>query len=302
MIDTITMFQPRDIVGSDVPLSYSHTVYRQPPTCGYGHSPQKSFSYDDPVTGYHAYGEGDAICYHRASLPRLLYGHNGKLIKDQAELDNALELLQAKGDEIGNLTHSGHHFTRVDLVWQFRGDPARFVLAHRHARHPRIHSDPVQYASRSLALEGSEMRISIYDKTLERFKRNGDVVRVEVQLRGDRLKEELGAKKRVTKLDFSDCYRAYRRILLGFCPPAIPEVGSIGNFLAIGEREGWQAAGIPAFDLYTADLGQRQRRRLQRQMAASRPTVHQIDWAQLLPADGPPDAVEPLPPPQPAIS
>jgi hypothetical protein len=293
MIDTVTIFKPQELVESDIPSSYRLTVFRQPHARGRPISgPTTSISYDDPDTGYHAYGEDGSIRYHRASLPRLLHGQNGNLIKDQVELDRALELLHAKSDEIGNLARSGYHFTRVDLVWQFRGDPARFILAHRHARHPRLRGDPVLYEARSLALEGSEMRIDIYDKTREQFKRNGDIVRVEVQLRGERLKEELGAGNRVTKLDFGDCYTAYRRIMLGFCPAAIPDVGTIGHFLAIGEREDWQAEGIPAFEIYTADLSDRQRRRLQKQMAAARPTVHQIDWAQLLPADGPPKPVD----------
>ena len=249
-------------------------------------------SYEESATGYRAYGDGGCVKYHRASLPRLLYGHNGRLIPNQPDLDAARVLFQAKTEEICDLPCSSCHYTRIDLVWQFCCDVARYILAHRHARHPRLRCDPVHYEARSLALEGSDMRISFYDKTLERFKRPGDILRVEVQLRGKRLREELGAGERVTRLNFAECYAAYRRIMLGFCPPAIQQAGRISQFLAIGERDGWQANGVPAFDLYTADKSSRQVRRIQGQMAACRPAVFEIDWADILPVDGPPAPVD----------
>jgi len=143
-----------------------------------------------------------------------------------------------------------------------------------------------------MKFNGSEMNIIIYDKIRERFHRNGDIVRVEIQLTGDRLKEELGQGGRVNKLDFAACYASYRRILLGFKPASIPKADSIASLLATAEREGWQSNGIPAFDIYVAGRCERQVRRLRTEMAAVRSTVHQIDWAALLPADGPPEPVE----------
>ena len=137
-----------------------------------------------------------------------------------------------------------------------------------------------------MAFKGSEMRIAIYDKSLEQFKRNGDVVRVEVQLKGRMLKELLGGGDRVIKLDFDTCYRAYRGILLGFVPSPITKVSGIAEFLAIGEREGWSSNGIPAFELYTRGMCRRQVDRIRRGMAACRPELFKIDWSQLLPADG----------------
>ncbi len=234
--------------------------------------------------GYHAYGNSYEIQYHRASLSRLFHGNNGKLIKSQAELDAALDLIQQKAGQICNAIFGNFHFTRVDMVWQFQGDfAADFILAHRTAKHPRIHSSPSFYESRSMAWKGSEMRVNIYDKTLERHKYSGDIVRVEIQLKGRRLQEELGHGARVTKLDFNTCYSAYRRILLGFVPSPITRVSSIAQFLAIGEREGWNSGGVSAFDLYARGLGSRQVRRLQR---ATWPpvarSVFNIDWSQLL--------------------
>jgi hypothetical protein len=287
------MFQPQQITTASIPSGYKITHSQHPPARGRrDEGPTNTASYEDPATGYRAYGEAGCVKYHRASLPRLSYGHNGRLIPNQAELDAAVGLLQAKTEEIANPPRCSYYLTRVDLVWQFRCDPAAFILAHRHARHARLRCDPTRYESRSMALEGSEMRISFYDKVLERFKRNGDVLRVEVQLRGDRLKEELGNGARVTRLVFADCYAAFRRIMLGFCLPPIERGGKIAQLLAMGERAGWQSDGIPAFDLYTGGMSGRHVRRLQKQMAAWRPMVFQIDWAQILPVDGPPAVVD----------
>jgi hypothetical protein len=251
-----------------------------------------TFDFDDPITGYHGHGDNGYLRYHRVSLSRLLHGDNGRLIKNQAELDGAIAKLLRMAKELGRPAIPTPHFTRVDLAWQFADDPARFVLAHRHCRHPRIHADAVCHGKRSLYFKGAEMRITMYDKIRERHHRDGDIVRVEVQLHGERLKEELGRGDRVTALNFDACYEAYRRTLLGFVPPAIPAVGNIAQFLAIGEQDGWQHEGVPAFDVYTAGMSERNMRRLRQDMARLIPSVHGIDWRQLLPADGPPAPVE----------
>jgi len=294
LIDTVQIFSPSELVLANVPSTWRRSSCDQPTADpnGIGFVLNNTFTFDDPVTGYHGYGEHGELRYHRASLPRLLHGQNGKLLNSQTAVDAALNLLQQKAGEICNFNYDVDHFTRVDLVWQFCGDAADFILAHRNARHPRIRSGPSFYEARSMAFNGSELRIAIYDKMLERHKRNGDVVRVEVQLKGRVLKELLGNGDRVTRLDFQACYRAYRGILLGFQPSPITEVGSIAQFLALGEREGWQADGVPAFDLYTKGLCAKQISRLKRDMAACRAEVFKIDWSKLLPADGPPAVVE----------
>jgi hypothetical protein len=295
VIDTIHIFSPAELLRSNLPAHWRRSTQSTPVAdregVGY-YVPAYSFSFDDPASGYHAYGNGDEVKYHRASLPRLLHGNNGMLIKSQAELNAGRDLLQQKACEICNATFGNLHFTRVDLVWQFRGDTAGFILAHRNARHPRIRRGASFYESRSMAFKGSQMRISIYDKSREKFKHDGDIVRVEVQLKGRVLKELLGNGDRVTKLDFNTCYQAYRRILLGFIPSPVTNVSTVAEFLSIAEREGWQSGGVPAFDLYTRELSPRQIRRIQKDMASCRPAVHKIDWSELLPADGPPTPIE----------
>jgi hypothetical protein len=294
VIDTVTIFRPfQRHSAAELPADWAHGTHHR---SSHGRTQSRRYNdifyFSDPVSGYRGYGERDQINYHRASLPRLIHGDNGHLIKNQAELDAALDLLCSKAGQLGTSCTTDSRFTRVDLVWQFKGDPAQFIQAHRVGRHPRIYSDPIRYEARSLALKGSELRISIYDKRLEQCGLNGDVVRVEVQLKGRLLREQLGDGDAVTHLDFNACYQAYRRILLGFIPAPIPIVSNIASFLARAEQEGWQSGGVPAFDLYTANMSDRNIRRLKQDMARVRAAVHKIDWAQLLPADGPPPVVE----------
>ncbi len=256
-------------------------------------SPAVTYAFDDPQTGYHGHGEADYVLYHTASLPRLLFGHNGRLIQNQAQIDAALDLMRAKAGELGSPPATADlRFVRADLVWQFSIDPAQVVLAHRNSRHPRIRSNPIRYEDRSIVFAGRERRVSFYDKVLERFKHPGNVLRVEVQLRGQVLKDQLGDGDAVTHLDFNACYRVYREILLGFEPSPVPQVTKIAHLLAIGEKEGWQSNGVTSFQLYTAGESARTVRRLKRQMALLRPAIFQIHWRELLPEGGPPPAVE----------
>lgn len=306
MIDTVNIFHPHVIHGSDPhinprirtaqtpPPGYRHTYYQGRPDAAskYTHGQQQSFSCDDDATGYHAHGQSSEYKHHRASLPRLLHGSNGKLIKTQSELDAGLSLLLQKAGELGEPSTPDFHFTRVDLVWQFVGDTAVYIQAHREARHPRIRRDPTRYESRSLALEGSEMRITMYDKMRELYKHNGNIVRVEIQLKGKRLKEELGNGNLVTELDFGRCYQAYRRIMMGFTTEKVPRAGTIAELLAIGEHEGWKSGGATQFEIYSNRLGVRQVMRIREAMSAFRPVVFDIDWAEILPPDGPPPPVE----------
>ena len=257
---------------------------------------KRTVSLDEAATGFHVHGEGDKLLYFRVSLSRLLHGENGLLLENQTEVDAAMNLLWDKIAALGSILSGDFWFTRIDLVWQFRGDTSSFVRAHRLCRHPLIRADFVCYGPRSCALKGKEMRISIYDKTRERFKYDGDVVRIEIKLSGDRLKQFLGQGEKVTSLNFDACYDAYRDIMRGFQPAAMPIVKSRASFLAIAERADWNFNGVSAFELYTAGMSSRQIFRLRKDMQGLCPSVFEIDWSELLPADEPPPPVELFPP------
>lgn|GEM_PF-5920596 len=69
----------------------------------------KNFKVYDPKTGFNAYGGKGYLKYFSHSLPALLHGTNGRLIKNQAELDTALEILRQKAAELGDPQPKGRH-------------------------------------------------------------------------------------------------------------------------------------------------------------------------------------------------
>lgn len=249
--------------------------------------------YTDRESGLRAEGDDHEIHYVEVSLPRLLHGTNAKLIKSQAEIDEALRRLRMKLNEIGIRQTADYWFSRVDLVWQFRVDPDAFICAHKNCRHKKIRKDQGHYTGQSLYWRGSELMIRMYDKTLEMTKKPGSIVRVEAQLRSRRLRKELaGGAEQVTRLDFGKCYQAYRSLMLGFCPAAMPKASRWVELLAIGQRADWQWDGVSMFDIWARGKSTKTLRRIQRELAAIRTEVHGIDWSVLLPADHLPPVVE----------
>jgi hypothetical protein len=288
MIDTANMIQPHELFETGLMPDWKSTSSVAQSDEGQ----IREFYLRHLPTKYFTKGKNGYTLFHTASLPRLVFGDNGKLIKNQEQLDAGLNLLFAKAAEIGRPTTDKFHFTRVDLVWQFQVDVPLFIQAHRNSRHSRIRIDPRLYEKRSLMFKGSEVKIRMYDKVREKFKRDGNILRVEVELHGRRLMEELGGGEQVTSLNFDLCYQAYRRVMLGFEQSPIPRKSNIAGLLAAGMRAGWTIGGVPVFEWHTMDMSTRHISRLRRQVEALRPTFYQIDWGQLLPADGPPPAIE----------
>ena len=242
-------------------------------------------------TGMRASGSDRMLDTFEVSLPRVLYGHNGRLLKSQYEINAALERVYEILGEVGDWLDELPKFSRVDLVWQFRGDPKLFIAAHKHARHKRIRRDVVTYENGSLTWKGSNQSICLYDKTLEMCRQPGDIVRMEVRLRKPLL-NKVSVQNPLTRLDFARCYEVYRNTLLGFCPSVLPKASNIAQFLAVAERENWRSNGVSAFDIYTKSLCARQIKRLQRQIAQVRFETFHFDWTLLLPPQHAPEAVE----------
>ena len=111
------------------------------------------------------------------SLPRVLFGHNGKLLSSQSDIGRALHKVYALLDLFTGPALSQREFTRVDLVWQFKGNPSDFALAHCDCLHPMIRRPAIDYRNNGLRWEGSHLNILMYDKLLQQKKMAGDVVR-----------------------------------------------------------------------------------------------------------------------------
>ena len=185
-------------------------------------------------------------------LPKLLYGHNGRLIKTQAGLDCAFARLKRvlqtvcvqaapnhgyhPGDMEGD---SQTHYTRIDLVWQFDLAAAFVFAALRNSKHPEINKAKGEWMGQTLVFPGTKLRISIYDKKAkEHAKCSHNVLRFEVQLHGDKIDQHFAVTENTVlqRLMIDRAYVAYRDVLVGFGSDLVPDPdhkGTIEDFLAL---------------------------------------------------------------------
>jgi len=122
------------------------------------------------------FGRNDAFIAVRANLPKILWGHNGRLIKTEDELKVALQWLQwiLTTVIIPNWPNDGFipgmspmtaacHFTRIDLAWHFSMESGVFAALTR-ARHQKIRSSPSLIKGQTVHLKGTLLEIIAYDK------------------------------------------------------------------------------------------------------------------------------------------
>ena len=244
------------------------------------------------IFGIYIHGSGSRITSMKASLPRLIHGDNAELIQNQQEVEQALQTLRDIVGEIADTSSAWHHFTRVDLCWQFQHDPAALIRAHRHCVYPRCQVSKREFGDRSAAWEYTDKRITIYDKVLERTGRPGDIVRVEVQLRKESLKRFLGEEGVVGSLDFSRCYQVFRRILTTFAPSVTVQIPrDLYEALAIIDREAGEAGRASPLSLFLSALNSRTGREWRRRITAAQLRREHFQWERVLAESGPPTPV-----------
>lgn len=232
------------------------------------------------------------IAWVEASLPKLLWGHNGRVIASRDELDQGLMKLWEGTNTIATAPPlSEWTLKRADLVWQFEGLSAeRIVDALSAFRLPSVASPPMHQAGRGITWRGAGSRFMLvcYCKS-RKMRVEGDVLRIEVRLVGRELVRLRGADWR----NFGELWRAYRNIVL--CLPDVPQRDN--------DRAGWPEAlvqVVPAeyheLTLSLVGLKERRLRAVRQRMRVTAANLPQpLRWESLLPADSPPKAacVEP---------
>jgi len=273
--------------------------------------------------------KGGNLTKAQASLPRLLHGSNGKLIKSPDELESARHLFLARVRVLNPQAKLNDlKIDRLDLVLNLPLDPRKVLALHRYAKHPMINLETEQYFNDSRAkrwgkpphrmselntvrLHGTATTIQLYDKVREILGgKSGDwpehslCTRVEIQLRGAKhIAKQLGYRDRdyvtLDQLDFGACYPAYRRILMKFdgnggVPKFKPDL--VSN-LAILERHPatWEAlGGMSPLDWWrhTTSPSWKRFREVRKNVGKMMLELEQFRWADVLPPDRLPDLVE----------
>lgn len=243
------------------------------------------------ATGLRACGTPSLLNTVEVSLPRVLHGHNGKLIQNQHDLDRALAKVYSLLRQIGRPRQERFKPYRVSLAWHFAGNLNQFMGAFEQAKHKSIRTVARGYDNESMFWQGHDIRIRVYDKIRQMTGRAGDVLRVEVQLRGRWLKKYLAHDVgQVEVLRFADCYRAYREILLGLTTPKPPAISSLANMFALAALDGFKAKDSAPFELWAVGKSKEHVRRMNRQMAAV--WRNHFNFSALLPVGEPPPSIE----------
>lgn len=235
------------------------------------------------------------------SLPRLVHGSNGVLLKDQEEIDLALEKMRDLASSLvvpgrEDFTRFGS-FSRVDLVWQFSGQTSHWISDLSNSYHPSCRRAKVTYEGESIHFPAVGRHLRIYDKSKESKGARGEVVRCELQLSKKPLVQCLGNgdpfRDEVTDLHFGRAYSVYRDYLCGFEPVKRPDLGSMVDLLGYLQSANVKdSTGRPIFDYWAAGRHPRHVRRVRSQIQKNKTKWVEFSFRSLLPEEGPPPAVD----------
>ena len=287
MIDTVRLRQSRYLRESASRRNWDIKTIRREVAGSEGFEDEYLQSYQGihKKMGIKFFGNRDQIVAVEASLPRVLFGHNGRLLLSQAHINAALGKLDRALDKISQRPEGDLEYTRVDLVWHVPGSCAEFILAHRDVRHPRVRKATCVYDKESITWGGSAFRLIIYDKTKKEDGHPGDFVWVEAQLRKHMLIPLFDDSHRA--LDFHRCYRHLRALVLQLEPPAVVQTSSYVGVLAACKRLPPLPDEVHPVHAHLLGLCPRRQRDLRRQIAKASVETRRVNWSLLLPEEPP---------------
>jgi len=228
--------------------------------------------------GVRFWHDGLGNCKTEAELPKLLWGHNGRLVASQAELDGSVARLREILSE--KVKFESWQLVMVDLVWQFKTRPADVILAHQWLHFPGVRKLPsLLYGGKEISWRGARLGLKMYDKA-------EGVLRVELRLAGEQLRKRIDDD---APLNFEELYSVFRVEVLKLPPVQLPEARKHSTAEII--------ASLPTELQNTAILTYQQGRTaraasgLKRDVSVARLRAVRWDLRELLPTENPPPAV-----------
>lgn len=243
------------------------------------------------ASGMRLYGDQYEAHTLEVSLPRMLYGCNGRELRPE-DAEGASSLLWSYLHGICPAA-TLPELTRCDLVKNFRGDPAKWVAMHRGIRHPRIRNSTHEWFGTGLTWPGSRIYVNLYDKRLELEGVPGDVMRLEFQLRSRETPRDVWNGR---TFDVRRAYDRYRELACGFEPRPFVCVNTLGEFLAWLDKAGVLVDGLRPLEVYLSGRKRWARWKVRRQIegiAALR--KERVVYSELLPSQGWPEWVDCVP-------
>jgi len=256
------------------------------------------------------YIKGDDFGSHvmQVSMPRLLHGDNVKLIRSQEEIDKAMDLIRINMLKVMQLD-AIPTWTRIDLVWNFKGNINDFIACFQNSKHPRVRSAVRVYLGESISWKGKKVELQIYDKLQEKGsinlkKGNETIVRAEVRQRVNawKMNDENEPYDKLTepcigghRISFEKAYNYYRSLLILLSPKTIPDIVSRSpmDFLAyLQANHLTDKQGVPLVDIWMKDKSRATKYRTMRELKARVVRHKLINWNCILPEDRPPIPVD----------
>ena len=162
--------------------------------------------------GVRFYHDGFGNCKAEAELPKLVWGHNGRLLANQAELDASVERFRSILSQ--QVEFASWQWVLTDLVWQFQTRTSEVILAHQWLRFPGVRNLPSLFCGgKAISWRGARLGLKFYRKA-------ENVLRVELRLAGEQLRKRIDDD---APLDFAELYRVFRAEILKLSPIQLPE-------------------------------------------------------------------------------
>jgi len=228
------------------------------------------------------------LVWAEVSLPKLLHGHNGRVLENQKQLDAALakfhELLNgiAEASEI-----AAWDVCRTDIAWNFNKVAPPLIFAHGALRMPGIHCGATSHADgEGVSWIGAKSRfkVMLYDKARQMHV-PGSVLRAEISLRGQRITHFLGTGG---FQNFSAIYRAFRTVMALLPPIQTPTKAANWQDALGAEPPEVRQRVLARLAHKPKGTLRRYRRRIE---AAAAKLPENFSWADILPAENPPPPV-----------
>jgi hypothetical protein len=234
-------------------------------------------------------GSGDGILLAEASLPRQLFGHNGRVLESQRQINEALNKLRDKLSIFALIPPvSQLQAGRVDIAWNFPLQARPLIMAHGYLRVPGIRKGPMRFPDDtgiSWRGAGSQMVLTMYDKS-KQMHVPGSVLRVELSLRSHRLRERFPGTDWQC---FDKLWRVFRDVLTGV--PRIQTVQQARNWIEAVGPESPEIRGRILSRL--EQKSERTRRRYAQGLEAAAARIGDpFSWGEFLPVGAPPSPVQ----------
>lgn len=217
-------------------------------------------SYSHKETALRIYGSEGFAGNIELSLPRLMHGSNGILLRPSEVNTAYFGALDLASTVVEDLLPE--KLTRVDLVHHFHGWAFDFVASLKGLKHTAVRKKQIEFFESGLEWPGKNMRIRLYDKKAEMCNQPGMIQRLEAQLRNNKLDNVVWSPR--SGFDVANLYEIYKAVCSGFSSRKIPRISSIEELLYLLKSNEVKIEGYCPVERYMSGRGRTSRYRIQK--------------------------------------